>query len=57
MNAIILSAIWGVVMMLGGVFIKNKLVPKYLAVIGLVVIFVAHLNELISKKSLFSINV
>ncbi len=57
MNAIILSAIWGVVMMLGGVFIKNKLVPKYLAVTGLVVIFVAHLNELISKKSLFSINV
>jgi NADH-quinone oxidoreductase subunit N len=42
MNAIILTAIWGVVMMLGGAFIKSKATPKYLAIFGLIVILIAN---------------
>ena len=34
MNAIILSAIWGVVMMFGGVFFKKASAPKYWAIAG-----------------------
>ena len=57
MNAIILSAIWGVVMMFGGVFIKSKTVPKYLAIGGLLLIFAANAIELFTHKAFFSIPV
>ena len=46
MNAILLSAIWGVVMMFSGVFIKSKSTPKYLAIAGIVVLFIATLLEM-----------
>jgi NADH-quinone oxidoreductase subunit N len=46
MNAIILSAIWGVVMMFSGVFIKNKNIPKYLAIVGIVILFIGNALEL-----------
>jgi NADH-quinone oxidoreductase subunit N len=46
MNAIILSAIWGVIMMFSGVFIKNKNIPKYLAIVGIVILFLGNALEL-----------
>jgi len=57
MNAIILTAIWGVVMMLGGAFIKSKRVPGYLAIGGLVLILAANCIELTSGVSFFTIDV
>ena len=46
MNAILISAIWGVVMMFSGVFIKNKSIPKYLAIAGIIILFIANAFEL-----------
>ena len=46
MNAILFSAIWGVVMMFSGVFIKNKSTPKYLAIAGILLLFIANAFEL-----------
>ena len=46
MNAIILTAVWGVVMMLTGAFVKDQRLPKYLAIAGLVVILAANCLEL-----------
>jgi NADH-quinone oxidoreductase subunit N len=53
MNAIILTAIWGVVMMLGGAFIKSKATPKYLAIFGLSVILVLNCVEMNTGIPLF----
>jgi NADH-quinone oxidoreductase subunit N len=55
MNAIILSAIWGVVMMFGGVFFKKISTPKYWAIAGLVIILLANIFEF-SGRQLFHIN-
>jgi NADH-quinone oxidoreductase subunit N len=57
MNAIILTAIWGIVMMLAGAFIKNKSTPKYLAIGGLVLIILANCTELVRQESFFAIDV
>lgn len=57
MNAIIFSAIWGIVMMFSGVFIKSKATPKYLAILGIVMIFIANAMELNSGVSFFNLNV
>lgn len=57
MNAIILTAAWGVLMMLGGAFIKNKSTPKYLAITGLVLALVLNCMELNSGMPFFSIDV
>ena len=38
MNAIIFSAVWGVVMMFGGLIAKNKTTVTYLAIAGLLVL-------------------
>ncbi len=57
MNTIILSAIWGIVMMFSAVFIKSKAVPKYLALAGIVLVFIANAMELNSGMPLFNINV
>ena len=46
MNAIILTAIWGVVMMLVGAFVKDQRLPKYLAMAGLTIILAANCAEL-----------
>lgn len=56
MNAIILTAAWGVVMMLGGAFIKSKTTPKYLAIAGLVLALVANCLEMNNGMPLFSID-
>jgi NADH-quinone oxidoreductase subunit N len=45
MNAIILSALWGVVMMLGGVFFKRSTTPKYWAIAGIIIILAGNLLE------------
>ena len=57
MNAIILTAIWGIVMMFGGVFFKRKSTPLYWAVAGLAVIFIANCHELVTLQSLFDVDV
>ena len=57
MNAILFTATWGVVMMLGGAFIKNKTTPKYLAIGGLVLILISNCFELNAGAPLLSIDV
>ena len=56
MNAIILSAIWGIVMMFAAVFIKSKTVPKYLALAGIALLFIGNAVELNSGFLLFDID-
>ncbi|MEO6233404.1 MAG: NADH-quinone oxidoreductase subunit N [Ferruginibacter sp.] len=55
MNAIILTAIWGVVMMFGGVFFKTKSVCKYWAIAGLVLVILANCSELYNGQPFFAI--
>jgi NADH-quinone oxidoreductase subunit N len=57
MNAIILSAIWGVIMMFCGVFIKSKTTPKYIAIFGLVSILISSTVEYLNHKSFFNIQI
>jgi NADH-quinone oxidoreductase subunit N len=45
MNAIILTALWGVVMMFGGVFLKKSTTPKYWAIAGIIIVLVANVLE------------
>lgn len=45
MNAIILTAIWGVVMMFGGVFFRKSTSAKYWAMAGIVIILCANILE------------
>jgi NADH-quinone oxidoreductase subunit N len=55
MSAIILSAIWGVVMMFGGVFFMKASVPKYWAIAGLIIILAANILEFLGWK-LFNVD-
>jgi NADH-quinone oxidoreductase subunit N len=57
MNAIIFTATWGVLMMLGGAFIKSKATPKYLAIFGLILILISNCLELNSGAPLFTFDV
>jgi NADH-quinone oxidoreductase subunit N len=57
MNAIILTAIWGVIMMFGGVFFKSKATPKYWAIAGLVLAIISNCIELQSGVPFFDIDV
>jgi NADH-quinone oxidoreductase subunit N len=50
MNAIILTAVWGVVMMFGGFFFKNKSTALYWAIAGLVLVFACNCYELVQPK-------
>ncbi|HSF46300.1 MAG TPA: proton-conducting transporter membrane subunit, partial [Chitinophagaceae bacterium] len=45
MNAIILSAVWGIVMMYTGIVMKNKSSVKYVAVLGILLLIVANWLE------------
>jgi NADH-quinone oxidoreductase subunit N len=45
MNAIILTALWGVIMMFGGVFFKERTSPKYWAIAGTIIILIANILE------------
>ena len=57
MNAIIFSAISGIVMMFAGAFLKSKTVPKYMAIVGILIIFIANAIELNTGRSFFNFNV
>ena len=46
MNAIIFSAIWGVLMMFSGIFIKTKAVIRNLAIAGVALLLLLNLAEL-----------
>ncbi|HSV09272.1 MAG TPA: hypothetical protein VLI68_00790, partial [Hanamia sp.] len=45
MNAIIITALWGVIMMFGGVFFKKSTTPKYWAIAGIIIVLVANIFE------------
>ena len=45
MNAIIISALWGVVMMFGGVLFKKSSTPKYWAIAGIIILLAANVWE------------
>jgi NADH-quinone oxidoreductase subunit N len=46
MNAIILSAVWGIIMMFSGIFAKEKSTIRIIAIIGLLLLFVSNNMEL-----------
>ena len=46
MNAIIFSAVWGVVMMSGGAFLKNKNAIRYLAIAGAGLLLAVNILEM-----------
>lgn len=54
MNAILITAIWGIVMMFGGVFFKEKSTPKYWAMAGLLLAIIANGVELKTQTSFFN---
>jgi NADH-quinone oxidoreductase subunit N len=54
MNAIILTAIWGVIMMFSGVFVKSKTAPRFIAIAGMLVVLSSSIIELLIKKSFFN---
>ncbi len=45
MNAIVLSAIWGVVMMFCGAFVKSKSTPKVVAIIGMLLLIIVNILD------------
>ncbi|HNA02084.1 MAG TPA: hypothetical protein PLN49_14525, partial [Ferruginibacter sp.] len=55
MNAIILTAVWGVLMMLAGAFVKSKSTPKYLAIAGAVLALVVNCMEMNTGMPLLNI--
>ncbi|MFT3933098.1 MAG: NADH-quinone oxidoreductase subunit N [Chitinophagaceae bacterium] len=55
MNAIIFSAIWGVLMMFSGIFISTKAVIRNLAIIGVAILLALNIAES-NGISLFHIN-
>jgi len=57
MNAIIITAIWGIIMMFGGVFFKKNSTPKYWAIGGLAITIIANCYELIKQKTVFTIDI
>jgi NADH-quinone oxidoreductase subunit N len=46
MSAIILSAIWGVVMMFSGIFLKSGSAIRTTAIVGLLILLIANIGEL-----------
>jgi NADH-quinone oxidoreductase subunit N len=46
MNAIILSAVWGVIMMFSGIFLKNNSTIRGIAIAGLIVLLAMNMAEL-----------
>jgi NADH-quinone oxidoreductase subunit N len=56
MNAIIFSAAWGIVMMFSAVFIKSKTAPRWIAITGILLLFVVNALELNAGQPLFHIN-
>jgi len=56
MNAIVVSALMGIILMFTGAFVKSKSVPRYLAIAGSVLLFVANAHELVKGHPLLQIN-
>src|SRR5450432_1267547 len=56
MNAIIFSAIWGVLMMFSGIFIKTKAVIRNLAITGAAILLLLNIAELSYHFILFHVN-
>jgi NADH-quinone oxidoreductase subunit N len=56
MNAIIFSAIWGVVMMFSGIFVSQRATVRMLAILGVAILLLVNLAELYHFK-LFTIDV
>lgn len=56
MNAIIFSAVWGVVMMFSGIFVSSRATIRNLAIVGMAALLVLNMAE-ISHFSLFHIDV
>lgn len=56
MNAIILTAVLGVILMFCGVFISNKSLPRLVALSGMSVTLLVAINELLTGKSFFRFN-
>lgn len=55
MNAIVISAVWGVVMMFTGLFAKSKSVVRYVAILGMLVLLAVNVMET-RGISLFHVN-
>ncbi len=49
MNLILISALWGIVMMFSGLFIKNKSAAKTIGLVGAVVLLIGNLLDLAGK--------
>lgn len=56
MNAIIFSAFWGVLMMFTGAFVKSKTAPKFIALTGIVLLFIVNALELYNGTPIFKFN-
>ncbi|RYD71679.1 MAG: NADH-quinone oxidoreductase subunit N, partial [Sphingobacteriales bacterium] len=56
MNAIVFSAVWGIVMMFSGVFAKGKSTPRWLAIAGMFLLFIVNALELNSGQPFFHID-
>jgi NADH-quinone oxidoreductase subunit N len=50
MNAIIVAALWGVVMMFGGITFRKPSAPKYWAIAGIIILLAANLMEFFGKQ-------
>ena len=56
MNAIIFSAVWGVLMMYAGFFVKSRNTIQLIAIAGIVLLIICDVHEFISGMPLFSID-
>lgn len=56
MNAILFTAVWGVLMMFCGAFVKSKSVPGYLALAGIILASAMNFMELNTGSPLFNID-
>ena len=56
MNAIIISAVWGIVMMFSGLLTSNKSTVRYVAIGGIILLFIANLMDLGLGHPFFSID-
>src|SRR4051794_19477550 len=52
MNAIIVSGVWGVVMMFSGIFFKNNSSVRLIAIAGLILLLAMNVGELYGIKLL-----
>ena len=55
MNALIVTALWGVLMMFGGVMFKRRETPKYWAIAGMALAFVAALVEIYYQEPILAL--